>query len=448
MSSPQAAQKYCIIGAGASGITAAKNLRQAGIACDVYEREDDVGGNWYFGKPNSSVYKSTHLLSSKPLTQYTDYPMPAEYPDYLRHDQVLAYLRSYARHFDLYPLIQFNTTVERVERQPNGTWAVTVSPAQGDSETRLYDGVIICNGHHWDPIYPEFPGTFNGTTLHTKQYKTPDVLMGKRVLVVGAGNSGCDLAVEAVHYADAVYHSMRRGYYFAPKFVFGKPADQVAELTLRLRVPLFLRQWSNTLMIRAINGDPQRFGLQKPDHKLLETHPIVNSQMLYHVAHGDIIPKPNVRELCGDEVLFDDGSRAALDLIIYATGFRIRFPFIDEQHLNWQRNGPRLFMHCFHPSYDNLFIVGMLQPDSGLFWLMDMQAQVIARFLQAQTLDPLAAAEFRRLKAGSQPNITGGVKHVSSGRHFLEIAHFDYKRALLKLRDGVFGRVGQAAAAG
>lgn len=431
--------KYCIIGAGASGITAAKNLKQLGIPYDQFEREDEVGGNWYFGKPNSSVYKSTHLLSSKPLTQYSDYPMPAEYPDYLRQDQVCGYLRSYATHFNLYPNITFNTSVEKVERTDDGLWDVTLSSA----ETRRYAGVLICNGHHWDAKYPNFPGTFNGEALHTKYYKTPDVLIGKRVLVVGAGNSGCDLAVEAVHYADKVFHSMRRGYYFAPKFVFGKPADQVAEISLNLRVPLILRQWTNTLLIKAINGDPQKFGLPKPDHKILETHPVVNSQMLYHVAHGDITPKPNVRELCGDQVLFEDGTLEQIDLIIYATGFNITFPFIANEHLNWSGTGPRFWMHAFHPGYDNLFIVGMLQPDSGLFWLMDLQAQVIARFLRAQQTDPLAAAEFRRLKAGAQPNITGGVRHVNSARHYLEIAHFPYKQQMLKLRDGVLGRVQQ-----
>lgn len=438
MAAQDFSSKYCIIGAGASGITAAKNLKQLGIAYDHFEREDDVGGNWYFGKPNSSVYKSTHLLSSKPLTQYTDFPMPAHYPDYLRQDQVCEYLRSYAKHFDLYPNITFNTSVEKVERTDDGLWDVTLSTG----ETRRYAGVVIGNGHHWDAKYPDFPGTFNGQTLHTKYYKTPDVLVGKRVLVVGAGNSGCDLAVEAVHYADKVFHSMRRGYYFIPKFVFGKPVDQVAETALKMRVPLPIRRFTNTLLIRAVLGNPQNFGLPKPDHKLLEAHPIVNSQMLYHVAHGDITPKPNVRELCGDQVLFEDGTLEDIDLIIYATGFNISFPFIAPEHLNWGGVGPRLWLHAFHPQYDNLFVVGMLQPDSGLFWLMDMQAQVIARFIRAQTVDPLAAAEFRQMKAGAQPDIRGGVKHLNSARHYLEIAHFPYKQVLLKLRDKVFGRVG------
>ena len=420
---------YCIIGAGASGITATKNLLQKNIPCEVIEREDAVGGNWYFGKPNSSVYKSTHLLSSKPMTAYTDYPMPEDDPDYLRHDQVVAYLRDYARHFGVTEHIQFNTSFEQCERDDDGLWLVTLD----NGETRRYKGLIICNGHHWHPNMPNFPGEFNGTILHTKQYKTPDVLRGKRVLVVGAGNSGCDLVVEAVHHADKVYHSTRRGYYYIPKYVFGKPSDQVDQVARKLRVPKFLRRISNMLLIKAILGDPTSYGLRKPDHKLLETHPIVNSQMLYHVGHGDVIPKPNVESLAGDSVKFVDGTSAEVDVIIYATGFQIRFPFIDDSHLNWVDGGPKLHLHFAHPEYDNLFVIGLLQPDSGMFWLMDMQAQIVSRFIHAQTYEPTSAQAFRQRKAQPSPDMRGGTTHVNSPRHYLEIDHFVYKGHLKKL---------------
>lgn len=429
-------ERFCIIGTGAAGITAAKHLKAVGIPFDVIEREDEVGGNWYYGHPNSSVYKSTHLLSSKPMTAYTDFPMADDFPDYLRQDQALAYLRSYARHFGVYEHIEFHTSVDRVEPVDVGGdlpgrpyWNVTL----GSGETRRYRGVIICNGHHWDPIYPQLPGHFEGTILHSRQYKTPDVLHGKRVLVVGAGNSGCDLAVEAVYHAEKVFHSTRRGYHYIPKYIFGRPVDQVAEVAIRMRVPLLIRRAMNTLLVRVVLGNPQSYGLPKPDHRLLEAHPIVNSQMLYHVGHGDIIPKPNVTELCGDSVRFVDGSVESIDLIVYCTGFKISFPFIDQTHLNWQRVGPGLFLHAFHPQYDNLFVVGLLQPDSGIFWLMDLQAQLVARFIHAQQHDPAKADEFRRIKAGKQPDIRGGVKHVATERHFLEISHNAYRRQVEKL---------------
>ncbi len=420
--------KYCVVGAGSSGLTAAKNLDQLGIACDVIEREDDVGGNWYYGKPHSSVYKSTHLISSKPGTEYVDFPMPAEYPDYPSHWQVFEYFKSYARAFDLYRLIQFNTSVERIERAGE-LWEITLD----SGETRRYGGLVIANGHNWDPKYPAYPGEFSGLCLHSATYKTSDVLVDRRVLVVGAGNSGCDIAVESAQNARATFHSTRRGYYYAPKFVLGMPSDQIAERGLRLRIPLALRRAFNVMLIKVILGDPTKYGLPKPDHKFYETHPIVNSQMLYYVGHGEIKPKPDVQELRGDRVLFTDGSEEPIDVLIYATGYNITFPFIDRQYLNWHANRPNLYMNIFHPQYDNFFVAGLIQPDSGQWGLVDYQAQLIARFVHAQRHSPTRAAEFRRTKAGAPPRLNHGIKYVNSTRHYLEVEHFTYRNGLKKL---------------
>ena len=421
-------EKYCIIGAGAAGITAAKNLLEHDIPFDVIEREDDVGGNWVFGKPNSGVYASTHLISSSKLSGYVDYPMPDQ-PDYPRHNQVLAYLRGYARHFGVYEHIQFNTTVQHCERDDDGLWRVTLD----NGETRRYRGLLICNGHLSKPFTPDYPGSFDGEMIHSQQYKTPEILRGKRVLVVGAGNSGCDLAVEAVHHAQTVFHSTRRGYYYIPKYVFGVPSDQFDALAQRIWSPRWLRRWVRTFIVKMVLGHPADYGLPAPDHRLLETHPIVNSQMLYHVGHGDIIAKPNIAELRGDRVAFDDGSEEAIDLIVYATGYQIAFPFIDNAHLNWADGRPNLYMHFLHPAYDNLFVIGMIQPDSGVFWLMDLQAQVVARYIQAQTQAHELADQLRQIKAGPQPDIRGGVHHIDSTRHILEIDHISYRKALYNL---------------
>lgn len=419
---------YAIIGAGPAGLTAAKNLLQLGIPCEVFEREDDVGGNWYYGTASSAVYQSTHLISSAKLTGFADFPMPPK-PDYPRHDAVLKYLRDYAQHFGLYEHIHFNTSVERCEREADGAWQVTLS----NGETRRFDGLLICNGHLSEPNMPTYPGEFSGEILHAKQYKTPDVLRGKRVLIVGAGNSGCDLAVEAVYHAAAVFHSTRRGYHYIPKYIFGIPTDQINERTHLPGTPRWLRSAINTLVIRLVLGNPARFGLPAPDHHLLDSHPIVNSQMLYHVGHGDITPKPDVRELRGSSVAFVDGTTEMIDLIVYATGYKMHFPFIDKAHLNWQGEGPGLYMHFLHPVYDNLFVIGLLQPDSGVLWMMDEQAQVVARFIHAQTHNPAAADAMRRIKAGPSPDIRGGRQHIHSPRHFLEVDHHAYRQAMRKL---------------
>lgn len=419
---------YCIVGAGASGLTVAKNFRQAGLRFECFERQDDVGGNWYFGSPASSVYRSAHLISSKRLTEYTDFPMPAEYPHYPSHEQVLAYLRSYARRFELYESIRFRSGVRRIEPEA-GTWRVTLD----DGSRRTYAGVVIANGHHWDPLRPEYPGTFAGRTLHSCEYKTPEVLAGRRVLVVGAGNSGCDIAVESAQHAAATFHSMRRGYHYLPKFLFGKPVDACGERLLRWRLPLWLRRRIVRRLVKMALGLPTDFGLPAPDHELFETHPIVNSQLLYYVGHGKIRVKPEVRELRGDRVLFGDGSQEPIDTIVYATGFRLSFPFIDQAHLNWVHGRPQLFLNVFHPQHDNLFVAGLIQPDSGAWGLVDYQAQLIARYLAALESRPAEADKFRRLKQQATADLSNGIRYVDSPRHAIEVEHFSYRRRLQQL---------------
>lgn len=429
------ASRYCVVGAGSSGLTAAKNLKQHGIPCDVIEKNDDIGGNWYYGAPNSSVYKSTHLISSKPGTEYTDFPMPKDYPDYPNHRQVLAYFKSYAQHFDLYPLITFNTSVERIAPAPGTSdgaappWDVTLCTG----ETRRYGGVIICNGHNWDPKWPDYPGRFDGLSLHSGEYKTPDVLIDKRVLVIGAGNSGCDIAVESAQNAAITFHSTRRGYYYNPKYTFGRPSDQVNETLLKLRVPLTLQRRIYAIVLKLLIGHPQDYGLPKPDHKFFETHPIVNQLIMYYVGQGDIQTKPDVKELRGDHVLFVDGSEEAIDVIVYATGFNITIPFIDQQHLNWRDGKPTLYYHVFHPTYDNLFVIGLIQPDSGQWGLADYQAQAMARFICATRTSPAKAGEVRKLKATAQQPVNRGIQYIESTRHLIEVEHFGYREHLKKL---------------
>jgi thioredoxin reductase len=439
----QASESYCVIGAGASGLTVLKNLREAAIPAEALEREDNVGGNWYYGRPSSSVYRSAHLISSKLLTQYPDFPMPEDWPEYPGQEQILEYFRAYTTQFRLREAIQFGTSVTRIEPAtlplPLGEgrdeghatpdWTVTLATG----ERRRYRGVIIANGHHWDPNRPTYPGHFDGEILHSSEYKTPEVLAGKRVLVIGAGNSGCDIAVEAGNNAAATFHSMRRGYHFVPKFIRGKPADRCSEFLLRWHFPLWLRRRLAARAIRIALGPPEEFGLPKPDHKLFETHPIINSQMTYFVGHGRIKPKPDVAEFCGDRVRFTDGTTEPIELIIYATGFKLSFPFIDQKHLNWHDGKPQLFLNVFHPQYDNLFVAGMIQPDSGIWGLAHYQSQLIAQFIKLQNSNPPLAEKFRRLKSRPQDNLAGGIHYVRTARHAIEVEHFSYRRQLQRL---------------
>jgi cation diffusion facilitator CzcD-associated flavoprotein CzcO len=433
MSIEDRTDRYCVIGAGSSGLAAAKNLRQQGIAVDVLERQNEIGGNWCYGKPTSRVYASTHTISSKRLTEYTDFRMPAEYPNYPHHTQVFQYLKAYARHFGLYDVIEFETSIERLEPD-GGYWLATLAGGQ----CRRYAGVVVANGHNWDPRWPEFPGEFDGRIMHSAEYKTAEVLVGKRVLVVGAGNTGCDIAVESALHAEQTFHSVRRGYHFIPKFLFGRPSDVVHEKLLRLGLPRVLKRLIVRSILRLTVGDLERYGLRKPDHELFASHPIVNSQLPYYVAHGRITPKPNVARLCGGCVQFDDGSQEAIDLVVYATGYKLTIPFLNRAHLNWRDGRPRLYLNVFHPDYDNLFIIGLIQPDSGQFGLVDYQSQLVAGFIAAARAGARSAQNFRRLKAGGTSANKNTIRYLDTPRNLLEVEHFGYrnqlKRELARLR--------------
>lgn len=433
----------CVVGAGASGLAAARNLVACGFAVDVLEREDDLGGNWNYGKPGARVYRSTHTISSKPGTEFPDFPMPAELPDYPHHTQILDYLRAYARRFDLERLVSYGVEVARVEperpSERDTRWRVTTrraasaGDAGGGEETRAYDAVVIANGHNWSPKLPAYPGAFSGETMHSATYRTPDVFAGKRVLVVGGGNTGCDVVVEAAQHAVRAYHSTRRGYHYIPKYVLGRPSDQVGDLMHRLHLPLPVRRALAGLSIRLVVGDPRGNGLPAPDHRLFETHPVVNSLLPYYVRHGDVIAKPDVARFDGRTVHFVDGSSAAVDLVVYATGYRIDVPFVAPEQLNWRDGRPRLYKHVFHPSYDTIFVAGLIQPDSGQFGLVHWQTLAVARFLRAAFAGAPAADWLRRRKASPDEPLGGGIAYGESARHYLEVEHWSYRKGLQRI---------------
>ncbi len=425
-------ETFAIIGAGPAGLATAKNFREQGLDVEILEREDDVGGNWYFGRPASSVCHSTHMISSKRMSQFADFPMPKEYPPYPSHQQALAYLRDYARHFGLYEVTRFQTEVRRVELAANTSderWQVTLS----DGETRSYAGVVVANGHHSQPSWPEFTGEFGGQLLHARDYKTPDQIRGKRVLVIGGGNSGCDLAVEAAAHGSGSFLSLRRGYHFLPKFLFGGPLDAGGELLSRWHVPAWLKQRLTAWLVSIAVGRPERYGLPKPDHRLFETHPIVNSQLLYAVGHGHVQIRPAVERLKGDCVRFVDGREEQIDIILCATGYKTSFPFLDPALVMTDDGAPRLFLNAFHSQHDRLFVAGLIQPNGALWPLVDWQARLMAVFVRAQEVDQQKADWFRKLKSRGPDDLGGGLRYDRSPRHHLEVEFFAYRQRLKKL---------------
>ena len=425
---------WAVVGAGPHGLSALKNLLELGLDADGFERDTDLGGNWNFHAENSRVYESTHLISTKPFTQFPDFPMPDAYPDYPSHWQVHRYFRSYAEHFGLLDHLFFNSEVVSVTPAPGERWDVTVRDRESGVETtRQYAGVVIANGHNWWPKIPQYPGqdTFTGEIKHSADYKSADVVRGKRVLVVGAGNTGCDVAVESAQNAKETFHSTRRGYYYNPKYAFGRPSDQTADLLLALRLPLALRRVMFKSVLRLTVGDFEKFGLRKPDHEFFETHPIVNQQLVYYVGHGDIQPKPDIDRLDGSTVYFEDGTSAEIDVIVFCTGYLAHFPFLDDSYLNPEGDHPVLARQIFTPATPTLAVSGLIQPDSGQWTIAHWQGMLIATYAALRAQDPVTAQRFYdAIVSETGVRFTGGAEYKDSTRHYYEIAHQEYLRAI------------------
>lgn len=434
-------ETVCVIGAGAAGLAAVKNLLEHGFEVDCYERETGVGGAWNWRHDRSPVYASAHLISSKPFSQYPDFPMPDDWPDYPHHSALLSYLERYADHFDLRRHIWFGTEVVRVAPAGGDRWDVTTHSTGrgGDERTTRYAAVVVANGHNWSPKMPAYDGLadFAGTVLHASAYKDPAQVRGRRVLVVGAGNTGCDIAVEAAQQAASCWHSTRRGYWYIPKYVLGRPADQVNDLTLALRLPLWLRQWLFHRLLRFSVGDLTRFGLPQPDHKVYETHPTANSQLVYHIGHGRITPVPDIARFHRYGVELTDGRTIEPEVVVLATGYLPRFEFLAPELLDTDEHGrPRLHLHAFPRSQPTLSVVGLLQPDSGLFTLMHWQAVAVARWLRLRQTRPERAERFWAGVAAQPAQGRWTRAQVKdSTRHWFEIGHVDYLRALQRTLD-------------
>ncbi|MCU9950330.1 flavin-containing monooxygenase [Pseudomonas sp. PDM13] len=420
---------YAIIGAGPMGLCAARQLQKHGIPFVGFELHEDVGGLWDIDNPHSTMYESAHLISSKRTTEFSEFPMADDVAPYPHHSEMRRYFRDYAQHFGLRAHYQFGTRVESLERREKG-WKLT-SERNGERREWLVDGVLIANGTLHAPNQPELPGRFDGELLHSADYRSPALFEGKRVLVIGCGNSACDIAVDAVHRARSVDISVRRGYYFLPKFLLGRPIDTFGGA---VKLPRALKQRIDGALIRALIGKPSDYGLPDPDYRLYESHPVVNSLVLHHLGHGDIKARPDLASIEGRQAVFCDGSRADYDLILQATGYKLDYPFIAREELNWpERAGaPQLYLNIFHPEHDDLFMMGMVEA-SGLGWQgRAEQAELVALFIRQCQAGSASAERFRRLKAErAGQRLDGGYAYLELERMAYYV-HKDSYRSSVK----------------
>jgi cation diffusion facilitator CzcD-associated flavoprotein CzcO len=438
-----AAQKVCVIGAGSSGIAACQVLNARGIPFDAYEKGSEVGGNWRYENDNemSSAYRSLHINTSRGLMSYETYPMPDDYPDYPNHFQIARYFDSYVDHFGLREKIRFRTEVKSVA-PVDGEWEVATERADGRSETNRYRAVLVANGHHWDPRWPEpaFPGSdqFEGEQIHVHHYREPEILRDKRVLVLGIGNSATDIAVEASRIAEKTFLAMRRGAYVMPKYLNGKPTDEAASKLLTM-MPLPVQRFVLGRMLGLTAGDMTAYGLPKPDHKLLEAHPTVSAELLSRLGHGDIAIKPNIDRFSGGRaVRFVDGSEEEIDLVVYCTGYRISFPFFDENVVSAADNRLPLYRRVASVEYPGLYFIGLIQPLGAIMPLAEAQAEWVADLLGGRGTLPSPSA-MRAEVAEAEKKMKK--RYVASKRHTIQVDFQPYLREIKRERKRAAQRV-------
>jgi len=419
----------CVIGAGPSGLAAAKALVDRGISFDWFEKGSMVGGLWRIDNDNggAAAYETLHLNSSRPLTQYPSHPMPADWPDYPSHRLIARYFQDFADQHGLTERITFNTPVEHVEplagpgRPGANGWSVTTPKG-----TKTYRYVFVANGHHSEPQIPDFPGDFTGESFHAHEYLEPEVFEDKDVLVVGVGNSGMDIACDATKLARRVSVVTRHGVHVLPKYAFGRPIDQFGS-PLNAYLPFPVERRLYEVIQRLSTGRPQDRGLPKPDHRLLSAHPTVSSDFCDRVGHGDITMKPNIERLDGDTVHFTDGTSEHVDLLVYATGYKVALPFFDKELYDPAGNAMPLYERVLTPELPGLFFIGFVQTVGSNIPLMEMQSEWAGDLITGACVLP-PEAEIDEWIAADQAAMAR--RYVRSSRHTMQVDFWRYAHAL------------------
>ncbi|XP_037682139.1 flavin-containing monooxygenase 5 [Choloepus didactylus] len=441
-----AKKRIAVIGAGVSGLTCIKCCVEEGLEPVCFERTHDIGGLWRFEESleegRASIYKSVIINTSKEMMCFSDYPIPDDYPNFMHNSHVLEYFRMYARDFGLLKYIQFKTTVCSVRKRPDfstsGQWDV-VTECEGKKEENVFDGVMVCTGHHTNAHLPleSFPGIekFKGQYFHSRDYKNPVEFTGKRVIIIGIGNSGGDLAVEISHTAKQVFLSTRRGAWIMNRVGdYGYPFDVLFSSRLnyffsKMLGPLL----SNMYLEKKLNQrfDHEMFGL-KPKHRALSQHPTVNDSLPNCIISGLVKVKRNVKEFTETAAIFEDGSRENnIDAVVFATGYSFAFPFLDDS-IKVVKNKISLYKNIFPPNLEKptLAIIGLVQPLGAIMPISELQGRWATQvFKGLKTLPSQSEMMADIYKAKDKM----AKRYVESQRHTIQVDYIEVMDELANL---------------
>lgn len=413
--------RFLIIGAGPNGLIAARAFRRYGIDVDIVERHHSVGGLWDIDNPGTPMYETCSMISSRIAGGFVGYPMSDELAMYPKWSELRDYIRDFAREFKLDALCQFDTSVEQVEpidTEEGRFYRVRLSTG----ETRDYRGVYSAIGTQWRPQLPQIEGldSFTGTAIHSRDYRSPKLFDGKRVLVVGAGNSGVDIASDAAFHASAAFLSTRRPYWFFPKQIFGVALPDF----LDGRAAIAQRPWMADMkpedfmdLIVATVGDLSAYGLPVPEGPIGETHPIVSNTVLHAFTHGLLTRRPDIVRIDGSTVHFGDGTAEDVDVIVFATGYQVHYDFLPDDIVQYRRGHPKLHLEVFFPGQPGLYSGGTIHAAVGAGWtLYDLCANYAAADANA-LLTGENAENLRRFKEDYEPDMTGGFPFADTPRN-------------------------------
>lgn len=442
---------YGIVGAGPAGLVTARAFLRYGIEVELLERHDAPGGIWNIEQSGSPMYDSCNFISSRDFGGFIGYPMPAEYPMYPRWDQIRDYVSGFARDFGIEERVRLRSEVvhaEQVGSGPDSFWRVRLA----DGAEREYRGLVIATGAQWHPNRPQLPGEaeFAGQVIHSAEYTGPEQFRGKRVVVVGAGNSGVDIAADAAFHAEAAYLSTRRGYWFVPKFLYGVPVPDLlaGNIPPAAEGPLAGKSMAEIFeLVLGTLGDLQQYGLPAPDHELGASHPIMNSQVLHCLAHGMLEHRGDVVRYDGDAVITADGRRTEADLVVFATGYDVRVPWLDDGVLNYIDGHPEHLLGTFVPGVDGLYIAGALHFAGNTFSIFDRTVQLAAADAHA-TLTGQNAENLHRIKTEFRPDLKGDFPFLATRRNANQVhvpaldAAFDTLQSEYAIQIPQFGDAG------
>jgi hypothetical protein len=305
-----------VIGAGPAGLAVGACLKQADIPCLILEQSDQVGSVW------RRHYDRLHLHTDKKNSQLPLFPYPLTYPRYPSRTQVINYLESYAERFHLD--IRFRQQVLSA-RYMDELWEV-------QTREHLYQAqnLVIAAGYNHEPFRPVWPGqeSFKGLILHSSEYRNGELFRGKKVLVVGFGNSGGEIALDLWEHGVQVGLSVRGGVNVIPRELFGIPILTIS--LLQSQMPARLADAVNAFILRFVIGDLTRYGLHKlPYGPITQMRhdariPLIDIGTVKLIKDGRIMVYGGIGEFCEDGVIFTDGRQAQFNAVVLATGYRPR----------------------------------------------------------------------------------------------------------------------------